>query len=214
MHKVLSKKDIDILEMRGYWQASSYLHRIIKRLMRKGAPLELKYIKNAHYIIFTTANQEDMAGKYRKNNPEVKKINGNLLAISHWQNIPNAMSELDVELRERTKNLREPKTARDLKEIIFVAAWISHRLACIHPFENGNGRASRLLLEMIFVRFGLPPLAIKDPKPRYLRAMCQADYGDFSLLESLIIRGLMDAEKIRIKQSEPLKRRRVFNKKR
>lgn len=200
MGKALSKKDIDILEERGLWKASSYLHKIVLRLRRKSAPLELKYIKNAHRTIFTTANQGDMAGQYRKDNPEVKKIDGDLLDIPHWHDVPVKMNELDVELRERTKDLKEPRTRGMYKKIIFAAARLSHQLACIHPFENGNGRSSRLLIDMILIRFGLSPIAIKDPKPRYLRAMCQADNGDFSLLEELIIRGLKDAKESKLKQ--------------
>ena len=68
-------------------------------------------------------------------------------------------------------------------------------LACIHPFENGNGRASRLLLGIILIRAGLYEVAIKKEKLEYLRTMHQADIGDFSLLENIIIDGLIENKK-------------------
>ncbi len=45
------------------------------------------------------------------------------------------------------------------------------------------------------LRASLPEIAIKRSKPVYLRAMLQADHGDFSLLEDLITQGLIDAQK-------------------
>ena len=134
MPRPLSKKDIDILEERGYWQASSSLYKKVKQLTRKKLPLRIGLIKHAHQIIFETAEQPDIAGKYRRDNPEVKRIDGTLLEISHWHNIPNDMAGLDEELRETSKNLTLPKTKSDYQKIVTVAARLSPRLPCIYPF--------------------------------------------------------------------------------
>lgn len=195
MPRPLSKKDIDILEERGYWQASSFLYKKVKQLTRKKLPLRIGLIKHAHKIIFETAEQPDIAGKYRKDNPEIKRIDGTLLKISHWHNIPNDMAGLDEELRETTKNLASPKTRLDYQKVVTVAARLSHRFTRIHPFENGNGRTSRLLLGAILIRAGLYEVAIKKEKSEYLRAMRQADNGDFSLLENIIFDGLIENKK-------------------
>lgn len=195
MPKPLTKKDIEILEERGYWKASSYLHKRIKLLIRKNLPLRIGDIKTAHKIIFETTGQKSIAGKYRKTNcPELKRINGTLLKLSDYRQIPNVMANLDWELQQQTKNLKSPKTEKDYDEMIFLAAKFSHWLARIHPFENGNGRASRLLLDAILLRAGLPSIAIKKPRQRYLRAMRQADDNDFSLLETLILNGIIDSK--------------------
>ena len=196
MARPFSKKDIDILEERGYWKASSFLHRIVKRLTRKKLPLEIRYIKEAHRIIFDTAYQNGIAGKYRKHNgPELKRIDGTILKMTDWRNIPNAMAELDFEIRAGTKNIKPVKTGEEYASIIFLAAKLSHGLASIHPFENGNGRASRLLLGAVLLRAGLSDIAIKKSKPKYLRAMRQADDGVFSLLESIIADGLLESKR-------------------
>lgn len=191
----LNKKDLDILEARGYWKASSSLHKKIKRLIRKKLPLEIGYIKAAHRIIFDETNQSAMAGKYRQDNPELKRIDGTLLNISHWHDIPHKMAELDFELRQNTKNLVAPQTPKEYSEIINLSARLSHKLACIHPFENGNGRASRLLMGAILLRAGLSDVAIKKSKQKYLRAMRQADSGDYKLLEEIIADGLIENHK-------------------
>ena len=154
------------------------------------------------------ANQAGMAGKYRRDNPELKRIDGTLLEMEHWKNIPNAMSEFEVELREQTKNLKRPKTMQQYRKVINVVSRLSHRLACIHPFENGNGRSSRFLINFIFRKINLPTIAIKAAKPRYLRAMCQADYGDFNLLEELILEGLINAQNIKINEFKKRKKKK------
>lgn len=206
MPRPLTKRDVDILEERGYWKASSFLHRIVKRLIRKELPVELRFIKEAHRIIFTTARQDSIAGKYRRHNgPELKRIDGTLLKMIHWHNIPNAMAELDNDVRNHTKDMQAPRTEKDYTSIIDLAVKTSHRLACIHPFENGNGRASRLLMDVIFLRAKLPQIAIKKTKPRYLRAMRQADDGDFTLLTEILLSGLVEAKE---KSLSLLQRRR------
>lgn len=192
MARPLSKKDLDILEERGYWKASSSLHKKIKRLIRKKLPLEIGYIKEAHRIIFNEAGQIAIAGGYRQDNPELKRIDGTLLPISHYNDIPNKMAELDYELKQSTKNLVVPQPAEKYGEIVSLTARFSHKLACIHPFENGNGRASRLLLGAVLLRAGLSDIAIKKSKSIYLRAMRQADDGNYDLLEEIIADGLIE----------------------
>lgn len=214
MAKVTSKRDIEILEQRGLWKASSYLHRLVKRLISKNQPLRIYYFNEAHKKIFGTIGQFNMAGKYRKHNgPELKRIDGTILKMTDWRNIPSEMAELDFELKEYIKNPRLPKNEKDYKFAIFTAAKLSHRLTCIHPFENGNGRISRLLLSAILLRFGLSDIAIKEPREKYLRAMRQADDGDYSSFEDIILKGLIENKKrnlkiTRLKQAQIFKRRR------
>lgn len=215
---ILSKRDVDILEERGYWQASSSLHRQLHKLIRKKLPLRIGLIKQAHQTIFKVANQSDIAGKYRQHNgPELKRIDGSFLKMTDWKMIPNVMAELDFELRERTKDSKLPKTEKEYRNIVEIAARLSHKLACIHPFANGNGRTSRLLLSAILIRAGLSEVAVKKEKSTYLRAMRQADDGDFNMLENIIFGGLMDNKimqyKVQLrKQDESAKIKRRHNK--
>lgn len=191
--KPVSKRDIDILEERGHWVASSWLYKLIEKLIRKNLPVELRYIKEAHRLMFQKANQGGIAGKYRNHNgPELRRVDGTVLKMADWHNIPNILAKIDVELREFTKNLQPPKNESEYRQIILEAARLSHQLASVHPFVNGNGRASRLLMNAILKRAGLPVIAIKKSKKSYLMAMRQADDGDPSLLEDLIVSGLLE----------------------
>ncbi len=70
------------------------------------------------------------------------------------------------------------------------AARIHHRAVQIHPFQNGNGRWSRMLANIYLRQNGLMPvkwqedaLAKENPKRAdYIKALKLADNGDYSLL--------------------------------
>lgn len=48
----------------------------------------------------------------------------------------------------------------------------------IHPFEDGNGRAGRLLINIILLTYGYPPLIIrKTQRVAYFSALSAFDYG-------------------------------------
>ncbi|MFI5285406.1 MAG: Fic family protein [Candidatus Dormibacteria bacterium] len=63
----------------------------------------------------------------------------------------------------------------------------------IHPFIDGNGRAGRLLLNLILVRLGYPPAIIyKRDRRRYLNALRTADGGDSGPLGEILARAVLD----------------------
>ncbi|MEV0593096.1 Fic family protein [Nonomuraea cavernae] len=63
----------------------------------------------------------------------------------------------------------------------------------IHPFIDGNGRTGRLVLNLILVRLGYPPIIVfKQQRDSYLSAIRQADTGDYGALGELIARAMED----------------------
>ena len=68
-----------------------------------------------------------------------------------------------------------------------LAAWLHHRFGQIHPFEDGNGRVSRALTALVFVRSGYFVLVVRDAehRTRYFDALESADSGDLAPLVDL-----------------------------
>ena len=186
------EKKNQILEARGLWKASSFIRKHTKQITKKREPIRIGCIKHAHKILFDTISSKDsIGGQYRKTDTgtKLKNINGNTVLIAHWTQIPNRMATLDYELKNETKNLNFPKTPKELNRIINLAAKCSHELVLIHPFENGNGRVSRLLIDAIMLRASLYQVRITN-KLRYLKGLMQADKGNLEMLDEVIAEGL------------------------
>ncbi len=59
------------------------------------------------------------------------------------------------------------------------AAFLHYKFVCIHPFDDGNGRVSRLIMNYHLMKSGYPPVIIKSAdKNNYLYALNQADAGN------------------------------------
>lgn len=54
-----------------------------------------------------------------------------------------------------------------------LATWVQAEMVRIHPFEDGNGRTSRLLTDLLLVRLGQRPVAVEVVKEVYLACMDQ-----------------------------------------
>lgn len=58
-------------------------------------------------------------------------------------------------------------------------AFTAHRrLVDIHPFNDGNGRTARLLMNLVLIRGGYPPVSVRPvDRPSYIAALQEAQAG-------------------------------------
>lgn len=80
------------------------------------------------------------------------------------------------------------------RDHILAAATFSFRFARIHPYSDGNGRVSRLLMNLILLPSDLPIYLKADKKGRhrYSQALRRADRGNLKPLASLIALALKE----------------------
>jgi Fic family protein len=81
----------------------------------------------------------------------------------------------------------------DESTIAEALAILHARFEQVHPFLDGNGRAGRLILNLLLVRLGYPPAIIyKGDRSRYLAALRRADGGDPGPLGEFLARAVLD----------------------
>jgi fido (protein-threonine AMPylation protein) len=81
----------------------------------------------------------------------------------------------------------------DGPELPEALAELHARFEQIHPFLDGNGRAGRLVLNLLLIRLGYPPAIIyKGDRSRYLGALRRADQGDLGPLGEFLARAILD----------------------
>ena len=112
-----------------------------------------------------------MVGEYKKYPNSVRLQNGEMFDYASPTDTPIKMGELIQWFRSACeKGKIHP---------VELAARLHHQFVLIHPFDDGNGRISRLLMNYVFWRFGFPPIVIKSSdKQNYLRALNRADVGE------------------------------------
>lgn len=113
-------------------------------------------------------------GDYKEYPNSVLLQNGEVFHYADPIEVPALMGEL-IDWYQDEKDGLHPIT---------LAAVFHHKFVLIHPFDDGNGRISRLLMNYILIRYGYPPVVIKSAqKDKYLNALRLADAGD---MESFI----------------------------
>ncbi|MFN0215558.1 MAG: Fic family protein [Saprospiraceae bacterium] len=109
-------------------------------------------------------------GEYKKHPNSVRLSNGEMFHYASPEETPLKMDELLTWYRQAAQELHPA----------IVAAKLHYDFVRIHPFDDGNGRVSRLLMNYHLLRYGFPPVIIKsDDKKNYLAALNRADVGDF-----------------------------------
>jgi len=110
-------------------------------------------------------------GTYKKFPNSVRLANGEIHEYASPEDTPRLMGELlNWYRKEEEKGERHP---------VELAALWHYRFVSIHPFDDGNGRVARLVMNYILLKSDLPALIIKSAdKKNYLMALNKADVGD------------------------------------
>ncbi len=71
------------------------------------------------------------------------------------------------------------------------AAGIHYNLVAVHPFNDGNGRTSRLMMNDLLLRSGFPCAIIEVGKrAEYLQALAEADSGRCEAVAAFVVQSL------------------------
>ncbi len=87
-----------------------------------------------------------------------------------------------------------------------LAALAHYKLVHIHPFVDGNGRTSRLLMNLILMRGGFPPaIVLNTERKKYYDRLKKADMGDEKPFVDFIAQSVERSLDLYLEALEPVK---------
>lgn len=132
------------------------------------------------------------AGKYKSQPNHVLTSTGELFYFATPEETPAKMDDLMQWYRD--------KAASENRNPILLAAEFHYRFISIHPFDDGNGRTIRILMNFILMKHGFPPVIIKtQDKKNYLSALRQADSGMIAPFMTYIADNLVQSLELMIR---------------
>lgn len=91
---------------------------------------------------------------------------------------PPSADDVPSEMHELMAWLRAETTLRSVHPVE-LAALMHYKLVAIHPFVDGNGRTARLLMNLILMQAGFPPVVIRfTDRQAYYETLKAANDGD------------------------------------
>lgn len=151
------------LEAKNHEEAINFLFEIIDS--KKKLILSHHLIRNLHQLIIKNT-ETSIAGSYRTTDVQI-------LGPKHkpppGYQIQEKMTEF-IEWINKNEKKYHP---------VEFAALAHHRFVAIHPFEDGNGRTGRLIMNLILMKEGYPiAIILKNDRIKYYKALEAADSSD------------------------------------
>ncbi|UOR05666.1 Fic family protein [Hymenobacter aerilatus] len=170
----------DHLDIKGHNEAV----RGLEEMVHDERPLTEQFIREMHQVLLgegydVPAQTPDgqptrkhvQPGRYKSSPNNVLTVTGEMFYFASPEETPAKMTDLVAWYRQEA----EQSTLHP----VALAAEFHYRFVRIHPFDDGNGRMSRLLMNLILLRHGYPMTVIKaTDRNRYLAALAEADAGE------------------------------------
>ena len=158
----------DHLEAIDHYEAIRY----VREIARQTTPLTEMDARNLHRLVMMRS-QPQIAGRYADQGRYVLTDAGRH-AFPSPAEVPALMGDFAAWLGG----------APGTPEASFTA---HRRLVDIHPFNDGNGRTARLLMNLVLIRGGYPPIAVRpEGRSAYVRALLAARTGGADDFERLL----------------------------
>ena len=169
----------DHLDIQGHDDAV----KAIERAVKEEEGISAVFIRNLHRVLLkepyeTEATTSDgrrttrhiALGDYKTTPNNVKTSTGEIYYFTPPEQVKPAMTDLLDWYRAREAAGEHP---------VIIAAAFHYRFVRIHPFDDGNGRMARLLMNLILIKHGYTVAIVQsDDRSNYLNGLEQADKSE------------------------------------
>lgn len=148
------------LEATNHAEALDYIKTLVGNNIKN---IDESIIREINRIILSKI-EEYTGGIYRAQSARIK---GSATILPNPAKIPHLMAEFATWLQ-----------SSNLDNIVKIAADVHYKLVSIHPFSDGNGRTSRLVMNLILMQAGFPPAIIRnEDRAAYINSLEKAQTG-------------------------------------
>ncbi len=191
----------DHFEITGHNKAINEILDVIKQ----ERPLTESFIRELHKLILKEpykspaitpdgkpSEKTIQVGTYKTSPNHVKTVTGEIFRFATPEETPAKMHDLINWYRaENEKSNINPIT---------LAAEFHYKFVRIHPFDDGNGRLARILMNFILLQHGFPPVIVRtQDKQNYIAAIRQADAGLIEPFVDYIAKNLVQSLELMIR---------------
>lgn len=184
----------DFVDAKNHAEAIDFLHEIVsdKRPLSEGLIKEINALLLSGVTYTDAVNdlgqrvkKKAHPGEYKKQPNHVIQADGSI----HWYVEPMQVATQMAEL------INWVNTNENNHHPMIIATILHYNLVRIHPFDDGNGRGARILMNLILMRKGYFPAVIRTERKRfYLAALQSADNGDMAPFIRFIADELIDTQ--------------------
>lgn len=151
------------------------------RWIKRHEPITVEWlIKLASKVMARTGSEyHSIGGDFSSAKGELRKLNvtaglGGKSYMSYLK-VSSKLIDFCKVLNERRKTVDRS----DMAAIYDLSFWAHYELVTIHPWADGNGRTSRLLMNLLQMEFGvLPTKVLKEDKAEYIQALIDTRDGE------------------------------------
>jgi len=149
----------DHLEALDHYDAIRY----VRELARQETPVTESDVRSLHKLVMQRS-APNIAGQYA-DLPRYVRTEIGRYSFPSPAEVPALMGDFAGWIA----------TAPNTPDMAFTA---HRRLVDIHPFNDGNGRTARLLMNLVLIRGGYPPVAVRpEDRIEYIRTLQQEQAG-------------------------------------
>lgn len=192
----------DFIDVKNHHEALKFLADVIY----DARPISSGLIKEINALLLRGVDYTEALGAHGQ---KVRKP----LTPGEYKKLPNHVLQMDGSIHHYVEPVQVPN------ETDYLCSWINQNIGAehplitsalahynmvrIHPFDDGNGRGARILMNLILLKKGYPPAVIKNEKRRqYLQTLSQCNQGNMNpfvefIGESLLVTQEMMIEELR-----------------
>ncbi|WP_271782825.1 Fic family protein [Aquimarina algiphila] len=185
----------DALDIKGHNDAIDFMMNMVKN----DRNLNEADIRNLHQLVLGKDYYNDavtadglktkkliQSGKYKTSPNHVQTATGEI----HYYATPE---ETPIKMKELVDWYNDVLNSNDFHPVA-LASIFHHRFVAIHPFDDGNGRMTRILTNFILLKFGYPVSVIKqETKQEYYACLSQADNGQLIPIVEYVSNSVKDS---------------------